>query len=378
MAEYLAYRDGGKTNEEGLFKFLSRLFSKGHGTVNLTTSHAVTQRGAGANMSVDIAAGESHIPYSTYSFFGWSDAVNNQTVSAADPTNPRKDIVVAFVDLSVVSSASNNNPNAYKLKVVPGTAAASPVDPLDATIQSSVGGSNPWIKLARIDVAAGATSIVTGNVTDLRAPVAFKGRLWGGTSNTIGHAVPNAADDTVALLAAAQALTNKTFDTQLNTLTNQGYQILGRTSLGSAGDTISVSGLSAKKYLRVIFMCLNSGSVNSVMRFNGDTASNYAYRQSINGAADTTASAQTFIGLQAATGSFPLYSVVDIVNIATQEKYVSGLSFATVAGAANAPSRGEAAGKWANTSNAITQVDVVNTSTGDYAIGSEVIVLGHD
>lgn len=47
-------------------------------------------------------------------------------------------------------------------------------------------------------------------------------------------------------------------------------------------------------------------------------------------------------------------------------------------GAGNAPNKREAAGKWHNTSNQITRVDVINITTGDFAAGSEVIVLGHD
>jgi hypothetical protein len=221
MSEYIGYRDGGKTNEQGLFQWLRKLFTTGVPTVDSSTSWQVTQRGAGANMSVDIAAGDGSIGISTsnYNYWGFSDATKNKTVSAADPSNPRKDIVVAYVDLAVVDSSSNNNPLALKFAVVAGTPAGSPADPSDPTIQSAVGASNPWTKLARIAVAAGATSVVNANITDLRTPIAVKGRLWGGPNNTNGHTVPNVADDTVALLAATQSLTNKSLDST-NTLTN--------------------------------------------------------------------------------------------------------------------------------------------------------------
>jgi hypothetical protein len=46
------------------------------------------------------------------------------------------------------------------------------------------------------------------------------------------------------------------------------------------------------------------------------------------------------------------------------------------AGAGSAPDRIEVVSKWANTSNAIDQVTVVNTLAGDLATGSELVVLG--
>ena len=51
---------------------------------------AVSQRGAGANMSVDVAAGEARGDGTRRSF----GSVTNLAISAADGTNPRKDLVV--------------------------------------------------------------------------------------------------------------------------------------------------------------------------------------------------------------------------------------------------------------------------------------------
>lgn len=224
MAEYIGYRDGGKTNEQGLKEELNQLLTPGFPTINNATGLSATQRGAGSNMSVDIQIGDVHIQKLTldYSFWGWTDAVVNKTLTASDPTNPRQDIVVAYVDLSVVSSASNNNPTALKFAVVAGTPAGSPVDPSNATIQAAVGAGNPWQKLARVAVAANAANIVNANITDLRSTIAFKGRLWGGANNTTGHTVPNVADDTVQLLAAVQSPTNKTYTGNTNKMTSGG------------------------------------------------------------------------------------------------------------------------------------------------------------
>lgn len=206
MGRYVSHRDGGKTDELGLFRWLKQMFRPGY-----VTGANVTQRGAGANMSVDVQVGDTIDHASDRAFYGWHDAVENVAISASDPTNPRKDIVVEYTDLAVVSSASPNNPNAKKYLAVAGTPAGSPVDPSDSAIQTAVGAGNPWNKLARADVAANATSIVNANITDLRKPAAFAiPYLWGGGSNTSGHLVPNVPDDTVALLNAVQTFLNKT------------------------------------------------------------------------------------------------------------------------------------------------------------------------
>lgn len=182
MSNYVSYRDGGKTGEEGLFKWLGRLFSSGVPTTFSTTSLKVTQRAAGANLSVDVAIGDASIAKTDYNFWVWSDAINNKTVTAADVSNPRRDIVVAYVDLAVVDSTSSNNPGALKFMVVAGTAAASPSDPSGATIQAAVGAGNPYTSLSRLSIPAGAANVVDAYITDLRAPITLQAPVESATA----------------------------------------------------------------------------------------------------------------------------------------------------------------------------------------------------
>lgn len=156
------------------------------------------------------------------------------------------------------------------------------------------------------------------------------------------------------------------------------WEELGRTTLGGAADSISVASLPARKYLQVRIALVHSGSITGGIRFNNDSGSNYAYRASYNGAADSSGTSQS---------SLPIYSdaspaglmVIDIVNISASEKVAfTLLGLSGSAGAGNAPVRGEFLGKWANTSAQITRVDLINSGGGDFAAGSEVVVLGHD
>lgn len=160
------------------------------------------------------------------------------------------------------------------------------------------------------------------------------------------------------------------------------WEELGRTTLSVAGDTISVASLTAKKYLWIkIAVAATAGTVDVSIRFNNDSGSNYSARTSTNGGADGTSVTQTNINLTGAS-AYTL-STFDgfITNVLAVEKNMLGMRGGNFsgAGAGTAPDRAEVAGKWANTAAQITRVDILNLAgTGDFAIGSEVIILGHD
>jgi hypothetical protein len=157
------------------------------------------------------------------------------------------------------------------------------------------------------------------------------------------------------------------------------WEEIGRTAIGVAGDTISIPSIPVRKYLQLQIFVGPSGSYNNLLRFNNDSGSNYAYRESANGGADVTATSQSSIQLAGAVTTRNFTYVVDIINVAATEKvgYVQRFDQQTN-GAGTAPSKSEIAFKWANTANQITRVDLINSSTGDFAAGSEVVVLGHD
>lgn len=163
MALYLQARDGGKTDEKGLYYHINKLFPG-----QVVSGFTVTQQGT-PNMGVTVAAGSVMVPSGNdYPYIGWNDASANLTITTADVSNARRDLVVVYVDLSVVSSVTPNNPNVLKLAVVAGTPSGSPVDPNDAAIHAVIGASNPYSILARVTVAAGATTITNSVITDLR------------------------------------------------------------------------------------------------------------------------------------------------------------------------------------------------------------------
>lgn len=166
------YRDGGKTSQEGIHRITRGLYTR-EGVI-LSGDLAVTATGS-PDTNVNIAAGDIVIgdnsPFTTNpSFFyhSWVTATGTVAIPANASGNPRIDAIVAYIDLSVVNSASNDNPGVLKFIDVNGTAAATPVPPTDATIQSAVGASNPWVLLANVAAANGFSSISNGNISDCR------------------------------------------------------------------------------------------------------------------------------------------------------------------------------------------------------------------
>ena len=122
---------------------------------------AVTQRGAGANMSVDVASGNAFIEGTEVGWQGMyhvsNDGTVNLTVAAADPTDDRIDLVVARVRDASYSGTDRD----WLLAVVTGTASPAPAPP--ALPDNS-------LLLATLSVGAGATSVVNADITDERVP----------------------------------------------------------------------------------------------------------------------------------------------------------------------------------------------------------------
>jgi hypothetical protein len=159
-----------------------------------------------------------------------------------------------------------------------------------------------------------------------------------------------------------------------------GYVEIARQTLGSAGDTITLSSIPARKYLKFeIYLLATGGTMIPLVRLNNDSGANYARRVSANGGADATAVSGTDILNIAATGS-EQYMVGTILNVATNEKQLYAIiTDRGISGAADVPNRSERLGKWVNTSDQINRIDVINNGgTGDFAIGSEIIVYGHN
>ena len=153
----------------------------------------------------------------------------------------------------------------------------------------------------------------------------------------------------------------------------------GTTTLGSAGDTCNVTGLSNNKFIMILFHRITDGSTRGKLRFNNDSGSNYADRYNVNGGSEGTGTSNDNWNSQHYNMPNDSFWIAYFFNIASEEKLGIGyLNGRNSTGAGNAPNRGETVYKWANTSDVISQVNFFNDSTGDYESGTNATVLGSD
>lgn len=154
----------------------------------------------------------------------------------------------------------------------------------------------------------------------------------------------------------------------------------GSTTLGSAGDTITVSGMTANEFNMILLHEINASGNNSNERqtFNNNSNSVYAWRQNNNGGTDSTTTGNAYINL--GISSKDEFRIQYLCSISGEEKL--GISYALsfpTAGAGTAPDRREDVYKFVPSPDAdITRVDINNTDTGDYSTDSNLSVLGSD
>ena len=144
-------------------------------------------------MSVRVASGWGAIVGTTTINMGvytiFNDATDTLTITTADPTNPRIDLVCATVRDAFYSGANND----VIFQVIAGTPAGSPVAP--ALPANSV-------SLATVAVGAAVTQINSGDITDTRVATTTNLAIGDITSVTAGAGLSGGGSSGAVTLAA--------------------------------------------------------------------------------------------------------------------------------------------------------------------------------
>lgn len=251
-----------------------------------------------------------------------STSVQTISIAASHATLNRYDLIVA---------RNNYTTNVIEWDVIQGTNSASPTVPT-VTIDTT----KYEIALAYVYIGATVTTIAAANVTDVRTYIPGNNPTW--------------------------------------------WQELGRTKLTAAGDSISITGITPRKYLKVLVSGLNSGAILPYLRFNNDSSNIYAYQYSFSRAATATSTSTNLFSIQPASASesYGFNSEITIFNSASQYKIIHSDSIDTFGvDASTTVNFSEMWGKYYSLTQ-ITRIDCNNSGAGDFAIGSEMVVLGHD
>lgn len=164
---------------------------------------AVSQRAAGANMSVDVALGAAWVQVDTGANNGVahvaSDAIANVSVTTSDATNPRVDQVTLRWNDTSIPTGAGNVPTLQVLAGTP-TAGAQIANPSAAGYRAGAASlPNDSLRLADFLVPATSTSVTNANINDRRPSTSWV--------QTRGKSIIAASDSTSATTYAVGNLT---------------------------------------------------------------------------------------------------------------------------------------------------------------------------
>lgn len=209
MAKYLVNLTTGQMDEKGiywpLFDLLTQsgVMQSGSMAVSAQSTPDMTVKVAGA------ATGHGIVFLTTAGdmYYGRNTANENVSISSNSSGVTKTDAIVAYADLAG-GIATSNNPDGLKFVAVR-RSGSDTGNPTSGEISTAVS-SNPYLVLAYVTVANGASSINSGNITDART------RAYIGTDLVPTAAIKDSAV-TTGKIADANITTAKIADSNVTT-----------------------------------------------------------------------------------------------------------------------------------------------------------------
>lgn len=189
-------RSGATAHPEEIVNFLSARFVEVGGVFDKSGGHFLCEEQAVPDMTVLVNQGYAFIPKTDGSMaypVRLYDGDYSATITSNASGNPRIDAIVLYIDLA--ASANSGATNVAKVSVVAGTPAASPSAPTDFAIGSAIGASNPFVRLAHVTVASGASSIENADIDDQRQQVRASQKLDFAKTGDVKMSVRATADE---------------------------------------------------------------------------------------------------------------------------------------------------------------------------------------
>lgn len=159
--------------EDSVLQQLTDIVRKG-GLVNPSTDFLVSEPGGGG-LNVDVADGSAYVKSSTSNCYPVRNtATETVAINSNSSGNPRITSIVLYIDLVSSPDPTGGADDVAKLIAVDGAPAGSPVAPNSSAIQSAIGANDPYLVLANITVANGATGISSENISNIASRVFFQ------------------------------------------------------------------------------------------------------------------------------------------------------------------------------------------------------------